>query len=68
MNDNDIADQLQLAYPILRFQRNVKWWWAIFLWGYEVSLINSYVMYKRYCKLKGVPVKWMHHDLNEVIG
>jgi hypothetical protein len=26
MNDNDIADQLQLVYCIMRFQRNNKWW------------------------------------------
>jgi len=68
MNDNDVADQLRLNYRIMRFQRNVKWWWALFLWGYEVSLVNSYVMYKRYCELKGVPVKWKHHDWNEAVG
>ncbi len=68
MNDNDVADQLCLVYWIMRFQRNIKWWWALFLWGYEVSLVNSYVSYKRYCKLKGVPVNWTHHDWNEAIG
>jgi hypothetical protein len=31
MNDNDIADQLQLMYQIMHFQRNNKWWWALFL-------------------------------------
>ena len=36
MNDNDVADQLCLVYRIMRFQRNIKWWWALFLWGYEV--------------------------------
>ena len=68
MNDNDVADQLRLVYWIMRFQRNIKWWWALFLWSYEVSLVNSYVMYKRYCELKGVPVQWTHHDWNEAIG
>ena len=33
MNNNDIGDQLQLVYWIISFQRNVKWWWALFLWG-----------------------------------
>ncbi len=28
----------------------------------------SYVCMKRYCKLNGVPVPWMHHDWNEAIG
>ena len=39
----------------------------MFLWRYEVSLVNSYVSYKRYCELKGVPVTWTHHDWNEAI-
>ncbi len=68
MNDNDVANQLRLIYWIMRFQRNVKWWWALFLWGYEVSLVNSHMMYKRYYKLKGVAVLWAHHDWNEAIG
>ena len=31
-------------------------------------MVNSYVLYKRYYELKGVPVKWLHHDWNEAIG
>jgi hypothetical protein len=68
MNDNDIADQLRLVYRMMRFQRNNKWWWALFLWAYEVSMVNSYMCMKRYCELKGLPVKWSHHDWNEAIG
>ncbi len=56
INDNYIADQLQRVYRIVRFQRINKWWWALFLWGYEVSLVNSSVLMKRYCELKEVPV------------
>jgi hypothetical protein len=41
MNNNDVEDQLHLVYRIMRFQRNVKWWWALFSWGYKVSLVNS---------------------------
>jgi hypothetical protein len=67
MNDNDIANQLWLVYCIMRFQRNNKWWWVLFLWGYKVSLVNSYVAMKQYCEFKGVPVKWTHHDWNEAI-
>jgi hypothetical protein len=66
-NNNDIADQLWLVYHIMRSQKNNKWWWALFLWGYEVSLVNLYVAMKGYCELKGVQVKWTHHDWNEVI-
>jgi hypothetical protein len=36
--------------------------------GYKVSLVNAFVSYKRYCELKGVAVKWTHHDWNKVIG
>lgn len=39
MNDNDIADQLRLQYRMQRLQRNQKWWWALWLWGVEVTLI-----------------------------
>ena len=31
-------------------------------------MVNSYMSYKRYCELMGVPVKWSHHDWNEAIG
>ena len=31
-------------------------------------MVNSYVSYKRYCELKGVPVQWSHHDWIEAIG
>ena len=37
-------------------------------WGYEVSMVNPYVCYKRYCELKGVLVQWNHHNWNEAIG
>ena len=68
MNNNNIADQLHLVYRTQRFQRNQKWWWALFIWGYEVSMVNSYVCMKRYCKLKGVPAPWSHHDWNDTIA
>ncbi len=31
MNDNDVANQLHLVYNMMRFQRNKKWWWALFI-------------------------------------
>ena len=31
MNDNDIANQLNLNYQLMQFQCNNKWWWALFL-------------------------------------
>jgi hypothetical protein len=56
VNNNDITDQLRLVYWIMRFQRINKWWWALFLWAYKVSMVNVYVLMKRYCELKRVPV------------
>jgi hypothetical protein len=57
MNDNNITNQLRLIYQFMWFQRNIKWWWALFLWGCEVSMVNSFMCCNRYCELKGVPVK-----------
>ena len=68
MNDNDVADQYRLVYIMQRFQRNPKWWWALWLWGMEVSLVNAFMMMRRYCKLKGVKQKIDHHKFNELIG
>ena len=47
MNDNDIADQLRLVYRMQRFQRNQKWLWSLWLWSFEVSIVNSYCMMNR---------------------
>ncbi len=33
-----------------------------------MSLVNSYVSYKHLCELKGVPLKWTHHNWNEAVG
>ena len=68
MNDNDIADQLRLVYRIQRFQRNYKWWFALFLWSFEVSLVNAYMMQRRYCELRGIPRKWDHDRFKEAIA
>ena len=68
MNDNDVADQLRLVYRLMRMQRNQKWWWSLWMWAIEVSLVNSYMMMRRYCELKGVPMPWKHHDFNEAVG
>lgn len=68
MNDNDIADQLRLQYRMQRLQRNQKWWWALWLWGFEVLLVNSYRMYKRYCELCRLKIEYSHHDWREKIG
>ena len=68
MNDNDMADQLRLVYRWQRFQRNQKWWWALWVWGVEVSCVNAYVMMKRYCLLKGVKMPYNHYEFQEACG
>ena len=25
---------------------NCKWWWAFFMWGIDVMLVNEYLLYK----------------------
>ena len=68
MNDNDVADQLRLCYRIQRFQRNFKWWWSLWIWGIEISIVNAYMIYRRYCELKEVPQLINHHDFREKLG
>ena len=68
MNDNDIADQLRLVYRLQRMHRNQKWWWALWMWAMEVSLVNAYMMYRLYCELKGVGQEYDHHEFNETPG
>ena len=45
MNDVDISDQLRKIYCFNRWLRNRKWWWALFLWGLGVVMVNAYVAY-----------------------
>ena len=68
MNNNDVADQFRLVYRLQRMQRNQKWWWALWMWALEVSLINAYMMLRRYCESKGVKMPYSHHELNEKVG
>jgi len=46
MNKVDQADQLRSAYRCDHWTRTRKWWWAIWLWGLQVLLVNAYVLYK----------------------
>ncbi len=39
-NHNNMANQLRCVYRTQRFQRNQKWWWVLFIWGYEVSILE----------------------------
>ena len=46
MNGVDVADQLRGSYRIDRWMRKRKWWWALWMWGFQLLLVNAYVLYK----------------------
>ena len=46
MNQVDISDQLRNYYRIDHWMRKRKWWWAIWMWGLQVLLINAYILYR----------------------
>ena len=48
----DKLDQLTSYYSFLH--RSVKWWRKVFFWLLEVSVVNSYVIYKEGCEKRGV--------------
>ena len=45
MNGVDVADQLTVFYSFVRKTR--KWWRKLFFWLLEVSVVNSYLLYKQ---------------------
>lgn len=47
MNGVDVADQLTVFYPFTR--KTLKWWRKLFFWLVEVTLVNSYLLYKQVC-------------------
>jgi hypothetical protein len=57
MGHVDVSDQLRNYYRMDHWSRKQKWWWAIYLWGLGVMLVNSYVCYKSYHLEKGTPKK-----------
>ena len=44
MNGVDIADQHAVYYSFIR--KTVKWWKKIVFWLIEMSMVNSYILYK----------------------
>ena len=46
MNNVDIADQLRGTYRFDCWMCKRKWWWAIWMWGIQLLLVNAYVLYK----------------------
>ena len=46
MGHVDISDQLRGTYRFDHWLRNYKWWHSIFWWGFQVLMVNSYLVYK----------------------
>jgi hypothetical protein len=47
MNDCDVQDQLRTVYRFDYWLRQRKWWWAIFLFAFQLLLTDAYVSYCR---------------------
>ena len=43
MNGVDRADQYTVYYSFIR--KSVKWWRKLFFWLFEVTIVNSYILY-----------------------
>ena len=68
MNDNDIADQLRLVYRCFCFTRKTKWWWAEFLFVWETSIVNAYLLMKQFHLAMGLKPRWTHWEFHEEIA
>ena len=40
------ADHLRTNYKVGKGIKQQTWWWSIFLWGLDVAIVNSYLLYK----------------------
>ena len=49
----DISNQLRNYYCFDHWMWKRKWWWLIFFWGLGVSLVNTYVLYKKLMEENG---------------
>ena len=65
MNDNDVADQYCLVYRMMRFQRQTKWWWALFMFFWENSMANAYHLMRSYYKHMGYKMTIDHWTFQE---
>ncbi len=68
MNDDDIADQLCLEYHMMSKSRNNKLWWALFLCGFEESLVNTFHMYSCYHDIFQIIPKYSCYDFVKAVA
>ena len=62
MGNVDLGYQLRNYYRFYHFIRKRKWWWSFWMWATEVCLTNSYVLYKTYCKVHKIALKYTHYE------
>ena len=67
MGDVDIADQVRGSYRIDKWMRKYKWWHAIFWWGFQVMMTNSYICYKTFMIQQNLK-PMSHYDFQKSIA
>ena len=60
MGNVDQADQLRLQYRIHYWLRNQ---WAVYFWIFELSLTNSYVLYRLFFEMHDNRPPLSHYEL-----
>ena len=69
MGNVDLADQLRNVYCYdSSWHINRKWWWEIWLWAFQLLLINSYVLCIKYHKIMDSKKALSHYDYIEQIS
>ena len=67
MNSVDRADHLRTNYCVGHGLRQRKWWWSIFLWGLDVAIVNSYLLYKSWYEMHGLK-PMSHYSFREQVA
>ena len=71
MNKIDLGDQLRNYYRMDRWKRQFKWWFALQMWGFEVSLVNAYIAYTKMCtnlyKMEKRNI-WTHYEFQKWVA
>ena len=72
MNKIDLGDQLRNYYCMDRWKRQFKWWFALWMWGFEVSLVvNAYITYIKMCTNLYKMEKrnmWTHYEFQKWVA
>ena len=59
----NLDDQMRNVYCYdSSWHRNRKWWWAIWLWAFQLLLTNSYVLYIKYYNMMDSKKALSHYD------